>query len=156
MSLHLQLQKTSTPSTSTETAKNPTPAPSFSIDTILNFPASNISEHVASKQHTLLEKLSESEEDVVTSSSPSPTCSSTSFTLDSLQSTDRRRLNKKTWVLFCFVLLSIREESKCAPRNLVLRGFHFRRQIISFHVEFPRELKKFGDNNENSIALSSA
>uniref|UniRef100_A0A8R1EY27 Uncharacterized protein n=1 Tax=Caenorhabditis japonica TaxID=281687 RepID=A0A8R1EY27_CAEJA len=102
MSLHLQLQKTSTPSTSTETAKNPTPAPSFSIDTILNFPASNINEHVASKQHTLLEKLSESEEDVVTSSSPSPTCSSTSFTLDSLQNTDRRRLNKKTWVFFCF------------------------------------------------------
>uniref|UniRef100_A0A8R1I779 Uncharacterized protein n=1 Tax=Caenorhabditis japonica TaxID=281687 RepID=A0A8R1I779_CAEJA len=30
-------------------------------------------------------------------------------------------------------LLSIREESKYAPLNVVLRGFHFRRQIISIH-----------------------
>uniref|UniRef100_A0A8R1IFB4 Plexin_cytopl domain-containing protein n=2 Tax=Caenorhabditis japonica TaxID=281687 RepID=A0A8R1IFB4_CAEJA len=38
---------------------------------------------------------------------------------------------------FCInSLLSIREESKCAPQNLVLRGIHFRRRIISFPVEF--------------------
>lgn len=92
MSLHLQMQKSSAASTSSSSSsstssENLKKSPSsvqntsvFSIDNILN-----------SQKVPKLEL--ENDEDV--SSSPSPTCSTTGYTLDSLQNLDRRSLNKK-------------------------------------------------------------
>lgn len=91
MSLHLQMQKScissssSSSSSSTDSQKKSpltTPAPTiFSIENILN-------------PKIIIPKLEIDNDDDV-SSSPSPACSTTGYTLDSLQIMDRRSLKKK-------------------------------------------------------------